>query len=41
MTGTDFDSLKGQWAAQGPNLYLLARIHVRPEAPVDEGEIPF
>jgi hypothetical protein len=36
MTGTDFDSLQGQWAAQGPNLYLLARIHVRPEAPVDD-----
>jgi hypothetical protein len=36
MAGTDFDTLQGQWAAQGPNLYLLARIHVRPEAPVDE-----
>jgi len=35
MTGTDFDSLQGQWAAQGPNLYLLSRIHVRPEMPVD------
>lgn len=35
MIGTDFDSLMGQWAAQGPNLYLLARIHVRPDAPVD------
>src|SRR5262249_8667607 len=36
MTGTDFDSLQGQWAAQGPNLYLLARLHVRPEAPADD-----
>jgi hypothetical protein len=36
MAGTDFDSLQGQWAAQGPNLYLLARIHVRPEMPVDD-----
>ncbi len=36
MIGTDFDSLQGQWAAQGPNLYLLARIHTRPEAPVDQ-----
>ena len=36
MVATDFDSLQGMWAAQGPNLYLLARIHVRPEAPVDE-----
>jgi hypothetical protein len=35
MAGTYFDSLQGQWAAQGPNLYLLARIHVRPDAPVD------
>lgn len=36
MIGTDFDSLQGQWAAQGPNLYLLSRIHVRPEMPVDD-----
>ncbi len=35
MVGTDFDSLMGQWAAQGPNLYLLARIHVRPDEPVE------
>lgn len=27
MIATDFDSLTGQFAAQGPNLYLLARIH--------------
>ena len=36
MAGTYFDSLQGQWAAQGPNLYLLARIHVRPHAPVGQ-----
>jgi hypothetical protein len=36
MTGTDFDSLQGQWSTQGPNLYTLARIHVRPEMPIDE-----
>ncbi|MFO0953618.1 MAG: DUF4838 domain-containing protein [Isosphaeraceae bacterium] len=36
MQGSDFDSLQGQWAAQGPYLYLLARLHVRPDAPVDE-----
>ncbi len=36
MTGTDFDSLQGQWAAQGPNLYVLARIHVRPEMDIEE-----
>lgn len=35
MVATDFDSLQGMWAAQGPNLYALARIHVRPEMPVD------
>lgn len=36
MVGTYFDSLQGQWAAQGPNLYLLARLHVRPDRPVDQ-----
>lgn len=36
MSGTDFDTLQGQWAAQGPNLYVLARIHERPETPVDD-----
>lgn len=35
MMGTDFDSLQGMWAAQGPNLYTLARIHVRPDADVE------
>jgi len=35
MAATDFDSLQGMWAAQGPNLYTLARIHVRPEAPIE------
>ena len=33
---TDFDSLKGQWATQGTTLYLLARLHIRPRATVDE-----
>jgi hypothetical protein len=32
MVATDFDSLTGQWSTQGPNLYLLARLHVRPDA---------
>ena len=36
MIGTDFDSLQGMWAAQGPNLYLLSRIHVRPDAPIEQ-----
>jgi len=35
MMGTDFDSLTGMWAAQGPNLYLLGRMHVRPKASVE------
>ena len=30
LVGTDFDSLTGQWAAQGPNLYVLARLHECP-----------
>ena len=32
LIGTDFDSLTGMYAAQGPQLYLLARMHVRPLA---------
>lgn len=36
MAGTDFDSLTGQWATQGPSLYLLMRLHTRPTADVDE-----
>ena len=35
MVGTDFDSLTGQWGTQGPNLYLLMRLHTRPDANVD------
>ncbi len=35
MVATDFDSLTGQWATQGPNLYVAARLHARPETPVD------
>ena len=36
MIGTDFDSLTGQYATQGPNLYMLARLHARPELTVAE-----
>jgi hypothetical protein len=36
MVATDFDSLTAQWAAQGTNLYLLFRLHARPDRPVDE-----
>jgi hypothetical protein len=35
MVATDFDSLTGQWATQGPNLYTAARLHVRPELSAD------
>ena len=36
MIATDFDSLTGQWAAQGTNLYLLFRLHTRADQPVDD-----
>lgn len=36
MVGTDYDSLTGHWATQGPNLYVAARLHTRPEASADE-----
>jgi hypothetical protein len=36
LVATDFDSLTGQWATQGPTLYLATRLHVRPDAPVDD-----
>lgn len=36
MAGASFDSLIGQWAAQGPNHYVLARILEHPELPIEE-----
>jgi hypothetical protein len=36
MVATDFDSLTGHWATQGPNLYMATRLHDRPEMPADE-----
>ena len=36
MAATDFDSLTGQWATQGPNLYLLVRLHTRPTVSPDD-----
>lgn len=36
MAGTDFDSLTGAWATQGPNLYLLMRLHTDPVLNADE-----
>ena len=35
MVGTDFDALTGHWGTQGPTLYLLMRLHTRPETDVD------
>ncbi|MBL7037972.1 MAG: DUF4838 domain-containing protein [Pirellulaceae bacterium] len=35
MIGTDFDSLTGQYSTQGPNLYMLARLHARPKMTVE------
>ncbi len=35
MAGTDFDSLTGQWSTQGTTLYLLMRLHTRPDADPD------
>jgi Domain of unknown function (DUF4838)/Glycosyl hydrolases family 2, sugar binding domain len=35
LIGTDFDSLTGQYATQGPNLYMLTRLHQKPEMSVD------
>jgi hypothetical protein len=36
MVATDFDSLTGHWATQGPNLYLLMRLHTEPRRGADE-----
>lgn len=36
MVATDLDSLTGEWATQGPNLYVAVRLHVRPEASADD-----
>ena len=36
MEATDYDALTGQWASQGTNLYLLVRLHTRPQATADE-----
>ena len=36
LAATAYDSLTGQWSTQGPNLYVLARVHTEPERPVDD-----
>ncbi|MDD4103211.1 MAG: DUF4838 domain-containing protein [Kiritimatiellae bacterium] len=35
MEGTRFDSLTGQWSAQGPKLYVHMRLHAKPDLTVD------
>lgn len=34
LIGTDFDSLTSMWGVQGPNLYMLGRIHAKPQMEV-------
>lgn len=36
MVGTDFDTMMGAWGTQGPTYYVLAELHSRPEANVDD-----
>jgi len=36
MEGTRFDSLTGQWSAQGPKLYVHMRLHAKPHLTVEE-----
>jgi hypothetical protein len=36
MVATDYDSLTGHWATQGPSLYTAFRLHTRPNAMADE-----
>jgi len=36
MIGTDFDTLSGQWLAQGPVYYVLARLHWDTTASTDQ-----
>lgn len=36
MEGSWFDSLTGQWAAQGPKLYVHMRLHAKPELAVGD-----
>lgn len=35
MIGSDFDSLTGQWATQGPSLYTMGRLNSRPDLTVE------
>jgi len=36
MVATDFDSLTGQWATQGTDLYALMRLHTQADRPIDD-----
>lgn len=36
MIATDYDSLTSMWSTQGPSLYVLSRLHWRPDWPVEK-----
>ncbi|MCD6361920.1 MAG: DUF4838 domain-containing protein, partial [Armatimonadetes bacterium] len=36
MVATDFDSLTGQWATQGTDLYALVRLHTQADRDIDD-----
>ena len=36
LIGTDFDSLTSMWSTQGPNLYMLGRLHARPDLTINQ-----
>lgn len=36
IIATDFDSLTGQWATQGINVYMLGRMSSHPEMTVEQ-----
>jgi hypothetical protein len=36
LIGTDFDCLTSMWSTQGPNLYMLGRLHARPDLTLDQ-----
>lgn len=35
LVATDYDAVTGQWATQGPNIYVMMRLETEPEASAD------
>lgn len=35
MVGGQYDCMQGEWGTQGTSMYLLGRVHVRPELPLE------